>query len=716
MVLLRSNKVTMEPPKSTEAAEPTNPAAEPSNSTEGSVPFVPEPTKSTEPATEPAPKSTEAAEPTNPAAEPSNSTEGSVPFVPEPTKSTEPATEPSNSTEGRFDKRTVESDESGGSAKSFANSGTDHESPPREETVVTGEAETGEAMPKEKEAQTEEKMSSEGVESEKEDESEKEEEHEEEKDEEEKEMVSDEELRGDEENKDEEDEEYNDDNDGEENRQSPQQQEEIPQPDQTPPEEPLQPEQTEDAEAMPSDAHVSSFAPVMVDDEYIPLPPEKFYFRPDQYRKSCRISSRCYVNDTVKDIKEIPQALEWFSSHPQFKHIFHMPLVENRKSKGFWMLLLHLACTDSDRELCNYGELKDKDAGDFKFVEKWFKRRTNITIADVKKKLRKMKSAVNKKKMAALYFLTNVLKAKSKYKGNIEPFFLKVVDDLDLCEKFPWGRLTFDDLVDEVKKVAKKFKGGVVNEKDSWTFSGYILPIEAFAYECIPALARTFREPVHAESDCPRLCKHNFKATYMKVDLWRNHLIVQKKKIWWESLYKIDLAGRGITEFANEVPMQAPDNGGSVQGMMETMKALIEEATKKLEDKMDDVTSEIKAMVGDLDERLDMVECSAFRTPAEKIVAGDISEEEEEAEEEAEEEEEEAEEEEEEEAEEEEEQVAEPPKKRRKETPAEKEKRTIKPSAILSSPYVAGQANRKRKGKTSGKGKGGAKRPYNTRR
>ncbi|CAA7058404.1 unnamed protein product [Microthlaspi erraticum] len=118
--------------------------------------------------------------------------------------------------------------------------------------------------------------------------------------------------------------------------------------------------------------------------------------------------------------------------------------------------------------------------------------------------------------MAALYFLTNVLKAKSKYKGNIEPFFLKVVDDLDLCEKFPWGRLTFDDLVDEVKKVAKKFKGGVVNEKDSWTFSGYILPIEAFAYECIPALARTFREPVHAESDCPRLCKHNFKATYMK--------------------------------------------------------------------------------------------------------------------------------------------------------------------------------------------------------
>ncbi|CAA7031524.1 unnamed protein product [Microthlaspi erraticum] len=438
------------------------------------------------------------------------------------------------------------------------------ESPPIEETEVTGEAETKEANPNAEEAQTEEKMNSEEDESEKEDELEEEEEHEEEKEEEDK------DLSGDQlENKDEEyndDNDDNDDNDGEENRQSPQQQEqeEIPQPDQTPPEEPLQPEQTEDAEAMPSDAHVSSFAPVMVDDEYIPLPPEKFYFRPDQYRKSCRISSRCYVNDTVKDIKKFLRRWNGFLVILSLSISF-ICLWYSIKEHA---LLSGLDCHDYPS---NYGELKDKEAGDFKFVEKWFKRRTNITIADVKKKLGKVKSAVNKKKMAALYFLTNVLKAKSKYKGNIEPFFLKVVDDLDLCEKFPWGRLTFDDLVDEVKKVAKKFKGGVVNEKDSWTFSGYILPIES-----------TFGETI---------------------------LIVQKKKIWWESLYKIDLAGRGITEFANEVPMQAPDNGGSVQGMMETMKALIEEATKKLEDKMDDVTSEIKAMVGDLDERLDMVEC-----------------------------------------------------------------------------------------------------------
>ncbi|CAA7029203.1 unnamed protein product [Microthlaspi erraticum] len=126
-----------------------------------------------------------------------------------------------------------------------------------------------------------------------------------------------------------------------------------------PPEEPLQPEQTEDAEAMPSDAHVSSFAPVML----VLIVTENYGL--------------------------------WLMEYSIKEHA----------------LLSGLDCHDYPS---NYGELKDKEAGDFKFVEKWFKRRTNITIADVKKKLGKVKSAVNKKKMAALYFLTNVLKAKSK--------------------------------------------------------------------------------------------------------------------------------------------------------------------------------------------------------------------------------------------------------------------------------------------------------------
>ncbi|CAA7032024.1 unnamed protein product [Microthlaspi erraticum] len=105
MVLLRSNKVTMEPPKSTEAAEPTNPAAEPSNSTEGSVPFVPEPTKST-------------GDGTGAEVDRSGGTTN-------PCGTNEPVAEPSTRQKGRFRQKNCRIRQSGGSAKSFANSGTD---------------------------------------------------------------------------------------------------------------------------------------------------------------------------------------------------------------------------------------------------------------------------------------------------------------------------------------------------------------------------------------------------------------------------------------------------------------------------------------------------------------------------------------------------------------------------------------------------------------
>ncbi|CAA7032676.1 unnamed protein product [Microthlaspi erraticum] len=163
----------------------------------------------------------------------------------------------------------------------------------------------------------------------------------------------------------------------------------------------------------------------------LPLPPEKFYFSPKQYRNSCKISSRCYVREIVAAIKKYPNELEFFTRHPQFKHIFHIAEEPNRKSQGLWMLLLHHASTEIENELwfvvngvpirysikehalltgldchdypTNYNNLKDPEKGDYKFVERWFKGSRRITVADVEKKLVAMKSTVNKKKMALLY-------------------------------------------------------------------------------------------------------------------------------------------------------------------------------------------------------------------------------------------------------------------------------------------------------------------------
>lgn len=53
----------------------------------------------------------------------------------------------------------------------------------------------------------------------------------------------------------------------------------------------------------------------------------------------------------------------------------------------------------------------------------------------------------------------------------MEPFFLRVVDDLKLCKTFPWGRL-FEHMLREILHTMSHF-GGVVKK-------GVIWPIPSF--------------------------------------------------------------------------------------------------------------------------------------------------------------------------------------------------------------------------------------------
>jgi len=51
-----------------------------------------------------------------------------------------------------------------------------------------------------------------------------------------------------------------------------------------------------------------------------------------------------------------------------------------------------------------------------------------------------------------------------------------MVDDLDACKTFPWGRLTFEDSIREIKRVMNHLKGEVT--KDAVSFPGFIVPLE----------------------------------------------------------------------------------------------------------------------------------------------------------------------------------------------------------------------------------------------
>lgn len=232
------------------------------------------------------------------------------------------------------------------------------------------------------------------------------------------------------------------------------------------------------------------------------MQPEKLYFGPTEYSKACTIQSRCAVSHVVNVIGQLPEELKWFRAHPQFKHIFHMFKEPNHMSQGLWMLLLHTVSTEKMNEAwfvvngvpiryslkehallsgldCHEYPNDYKKLGSLNFVNKHFGRDDRIKIAEVEAELKSMKqSSVERKKMAVLFFLCKVLKAKSKADGNIDPFLLRVVGDLNMCKTFPWGRYTFDETMKEIRRVVNKFDGCVKGKGEKSSFSGFILPLQ----------------------------------------------------------------------------------------------------------------------------------------------------------------------------------------------------------------------------------------------
>lgn len=114
------------------------------------------------------------------------------------------------------------------------------------------------------------------------------------------------------------------------------------------------------------------------------------------------------------------------------------------------------------------------------FVEKYFGNTEKIHISAVEETLISMeKETEDRLKMAVLYLIGSVIKRrKNKTTSFIDPFFLKVVDNLSLCEGFPWGTLTFRDRLSDLQDMMTNFKGEVTKR---WAFTGFITPLEVIS-------------------------------------------------------------------------------------------------------------------------------------------------------------------------------------------------------------------------------------------
>ena len=124
---------------------------------------------------------------------------------------------------------------------------------------------------------------------------------------------------------------------------------------------------------------------------------------------------------------------------------------------------------------CSEYPRKYLDLGSNDFVMRWFKRTSKISVIDVEKMLESMIACEDRLKMAVLYFLAQILEAKTKVGGPIDSFLLRIVDDLDVCKTFPWGRYSFNVCSDGLESMIANMNKSV---KGSVNYGGFIIPME----------------------------------------------------------------------------------------------------------------------------------------------------------------------------------------------------------------------------------------------
>ena len=84
----------------------------------------------------------------------------------------------------------------------------------------------------------------------------------------------------------------------------------------------------------------------------------------------------------------------------------------------------------------------------------------------------------DKLKLAVLYFLSAVLRGPEKPGQKIDDNLFIMVDDLDWCANYPWGRKTYQYLMTQVQKldVVAKSKDALT-KLARWNCHAFILPL-----------------------------------------------------------------------------------------------------------------------------------------------------------------------------------------------------------------------------------------------
>ncbi|KAG2330100.1 hypothetical protein Bca52824_001280 [Brassica carinata] len=271
-----------------------------------------------------------------------------------------------------------------------------------------------------------------------------------------------------------------------------------------------------------------------------------------------------------------------------------------------------------------------------------------------------MEACPDRLKMCVLYFLSSILIGKSRTRDkapSVEHFFVRAVNDLEMCRTFPWGRLSFDQNMRDIVRAMDLF-GGVVS-KGEFMFPRFCTSLELLPFEAIPQLKKKFcelRRGRRTESSCPWMCKFQYIPNAMTgfpfldinkalgktkviesillpsvdeesmlerifeageeeghdvgddiVDGWTQRLVTSHRSIWFEDLYNQDVAARKEelnVDFPEEPAREGVMNKDEEEDNI-SLRTLIEEGLKNSVDKGIKVVID---KVDELDKRLREVE------------------------------------------------------------------------------------------------------------
>ena len=249
----------------------------------------------------------------------------------------------------------------------------------------------------------------------------------------------------------------------------------------------------------------------------------------DELNFKCKITIKHLLKDAVdtvnKALQDHPNGIEWFKKS-QFGHLFDITDHIEITLTPLWMLLSRAVVTQKKYEMwfvlngipIRYSLMEhalisglncfaypeDPSHTRDEFRRRVFRGMKKISQNDVKKSLEGMvippeeiesnrrrrtneirdrekerSILINDKlKLVVLYFLCAVLRGPEKANQQIDDNLIKMIEDLDWCANYPWGRKTYQFLMTQVQKLDIGAKCKDAREKLArWNNHAFILPL-----------------------------------------------------------------------------------------------------------------------------------------------------------------------------------------------------------------------------------------------